>query len=512
MAGAYTSLPEAAIPVTYPPLWNPDWIFPGPLPPGFSTAYQLFASGDTSAYPGSPVNIMISLIGAGSGEPDGDVEYTATMDGSPITMCRTSGGSYLSTQSGDYTDDNSMYCNSASFYFPISSVDVGKIIAITATSTPFTSALSATHNVTVKDKQPAAILVAPTSGLETTPYGDSDTFTVKLLSRPKAPKGSGGNATVIVPLSLSSAEGTIDKSSLTFTQANYATNQTVTITGRDNGGDYGVGVKYQAITGRAKSVDDRYNGYKASNVELLNKDYPGFILSSLDIDTGGPGGTASYKVKLKTQPSSDVVLTCYGSLESECAPTITLDKHSLTFTSVNWNTNQTVTATGKNVYSEMETCDETMCGVTSIDWLDSVQHTVVTTDPDYSLETCDDVVVHNTQVLTCSAPSRLAVGHGPGTKIGEVYDGTTVLGPVNQGYLCAEIWEEFETGGPGTTQYQRAVYYHDGHYYNVYAACIRTDGKITHLSWTDAYDIYSQNSSSRYYLEFSCVGSWASCS
>jgi len=62
--------------------------------------------------------------------------------------------------------------------------------------------------------------------------------------------------------------------------------------------------------------------------------------ASTSVDEGGT--TDSFTVVLDSQPSSDVVI----KVTSENTSEVTADKTSLTFTSANWNTPQTVTVTG----------------------------------------------------------------------------------------------------------------------------------------------------------------------
>ncbi|MDF0555238.1 hypothetical protein PY364_19360, partial [Kamptonema sp. UHCC 0994] len=83
------------------------------------------------------------------------------------------------------------------------------------------------QSVTITDNDTAGITVTPTTGLTTTEAGGTANFTVVLNSQP--------TADVTIPLTSSNtAEGTADKSSLTFTSANWNVAQTVTVTGVDD--------------------------------------------------------------------------------------------------------------------------------------------------------------------------------------------------------------------------------------------------------------------------------------
>ncbi|MFN7805549.1 MAG: M10 family metallopeptidase C-terminal domain-containing protein, partial [Planctomycetaceae bacterium] len=109
----------------------------------------------------------------------------------------------------------------------------------------------------------AGITVSAASG-DTTEAGGTATFSVVLTREP--------TANVTVDLSSSDAtEGTIDKSSLVFTPANWNTPQLVTITGIDDTIDDG-DVAYSIVTSAAVSADPLYSGLDAGNVGVLNLD------------------------------------------------------------------------------------------------------------------------------------------------------------------------------------------------------------------------------------------------
>jgi len=118
-------------------------------------------------------------------------------------------------------------------------------------------------HVTNRDDE-AAIIVAPTSGLETTEAGGKATFTVRLNGEP--------TANVTINLSSSdTTEGTVRKSSLTFTPSNWNVPHTVEITGKNDSvldGD----IAYTIITAPAVSQDPRYNGLNPEDVSVTNRD------------------------------------------------------------------------------------------------------------------------------------------------------------------------------------------------------------------------------------------------
>jgi hypothetical protein len=70
----------------------------------------------------------------------------------------------------------------------------------------------------------------------------------------------------------------------------------------------------------------------------------GFTVSSISGNTTEAGGTATFTVKLSSQPTANVTIGVSSSntMEGTVSPSL------LTFTSANWNANQTVTVTGVN--------------------------------------------------------------------------------------------------------------------------------------------------------------------
>jgi outer membrane protein assembly factor BamB len=124
----------------------------------------------------------------------------------------------------------------------------------------------------------ADITVTPTSGLVTTEWGGTATFTIVLDSQPAAD--------VIIGLTSSdTTEGTVSPSIVPFTAANWDLPQTVTVTGANDfvvDGD----IVYTVLTAAAASADGGYNNLNASDVEITNYDN--------DVETFTHSGIASF--------------------------------------------------------------------------------------------------------------------------------------------------------------------------------------------------------------------------
>ena len=164
----------------------------------------------------------------------------------------------------------------------------------------------------------------------------SATFTVKLNTQPS------DNVTIAVS-SDDTSEGSIDSASLTFTNSNWNTNQTVRVTGVDDDSIDG-DETYTILLENAISNDTNYADLDPDNVSVTNadNDIADFTIGAISGNTTEVGGSAIFLVKLATKPAADVSLPVSSSDTGEG----TVSPTSLTFTSVDWNFNQTVTVTG----------------------------------------------------------------------------------------------------------------------------------------------------------------------
>lgn len=183
------------------------------------------------------------------------------------------------------------------------------------------------------------ITVGALSSATTSEDGTTSTFTVVLTVKP--------TADVTIPLSVDKpTEASLSASSLTFTPANYATPQTVTITGLNDDVDDG-DIAYKVTFGASTSTDTGSNGITPAALSLTNidNDTAGLLVSApSSATTTEKGGTSTFKVRLKTKPTADVTIPVVSDTVAEG----TVDKASLTFTAANYNVEQTVTVTGVN--------------------------------------------------------------------------------------------------------------------------------------------------------------------
>ncbi len=192
-------------------------------------------------------------------------------------------------------------------------------------------------NVTNIDDDAAGVLVAPTSGLVTSESGTTATFTVRLTAQPES--------NVVIGLASNNpSEGTVSVPSATFTSQNWNVSQTITVTGmNDNVADGPV--SYSIITAATVSQDSAFNDLPVDDVSLTNTDDDNAEVQVVPVSgltTSESGGSATFSVTLGTIPSDEVSIGVQSSDTSEG----TVDKSTLTFTPLNWNTPQIVTVSG----------------------------------------------------------------------------------------------------------------------------------------------------------------------
>ena len=129
---------------------------------------------------------------------------------------------------------------------------------------------------------------------------------------------------------------------LTFTTGNWATAQTVTATAvHDNNADD----ETVRVTHAADSTDSAYNAslmIDAVTVTVTDDETAGVtIRAAASLSPVVEGDTGTYTVVLASEPSADVTVTA----ASGDAGAVTVSPMVLTFTTGNWATAQTVTAT-----------------------------------------------------------------------------------------------------------------------------------------------------------------------
>lgn len=214
----------------------------------------------------------------------------------------------------------------------ISNGDTTIIVTIKSVSTDtiYNNIPDGTITITVKDNDTSGIITDNSS--VTITEGQSTTKSFRLQSQP--------TSNVILNISSSNnSKLSISKSSLTFTQSNWNIEQPVVLTAIDNNitdGDVDV-----SITIKSMSADSAYNNLTSGfKVTIKDNDIatPGIIIDSDLNVTITEGQYITRTFKLKSQPKSNVTLNISSNNNSR----LSITPQSLTFTSSNWNTTQSV--------------------------------------------------------------------------------------------------------------------------------------------------------------------------
>ena len=188
--------------------------------------------------------------------------------------------------------------------------------------------------VTVTDDDTAGVTVNPTA--ITVVGGRSNEYAVVLNSEPVA------DVTVTLD-EYSNKALNVDKELLTFTDQDWDTAKTVTVTA-----DADAAPDTVTLTHSVKSADDsEYDGVSADSVSVTILKAPsgplvqvGLAASDHEL-TVPEGESKTYSIVLSSLPVGDVTVAIGGFADTD----ISLDMTPLTFTTQNWNVNQTVTVT-----------------------------------------------------------------------------------------------------------------------------------------------------------------------
>ena len=189
--------------------------------------------------------------------------------------------------------------------------------------------------VTVDDDETASIVLSKTSLGPEEGSSTGESYTVKLSHVP--------TATITITLSgHSNSDLVVDKETLTFTTVDWDTAQTVMVTASHD--DDAVS---DQVTLTHTAAGEEYQGLtKALKVTVIEDEEYGVKVAPIAIAVVA-GGKNDYTVKLASQPAGEVTVTVSGHAGSDLTLT-GLTNNTLTFTSSNWNTAQTVSvsATG----------------------------------------------------------------------------------------------------------------------------------------------------------------------
>ena len=270
-------------------------------------------------------NVDISVVSADTGEATvsvAELEFTTTNWNTPQTVTVT--GVNDGAVDGNISHAITLAvidAQSDNTYDPVSNV------VVTNTTT---------------DNDSAGFTVTQTGGsTAVVESGSTDTFTVVLTAQP-------ASDVVLSVVSGDTGEATVSVAELTFTNGNWNTAQTVTVTGVNDDlddGNISATITLAVVDGSSADAFDNVANQTVSAVNTDN-DTAGFTISQ----SGGAtvvtetGATDTFSLVLKAEPASNVVLSVSSSDTGE----VTTGSSTVTFTASNWDTAQTVTLTGVN--------------------------------------------------------------------------------------------------------------------------------------------------------------------
>ena len=227
--------------------------------------------------------------------------------------------------------------------------------ASTATASEYTG-VTASLTAAVDDDETRAMTLSATT--LTVPENDSAMYTVQLTAQPV-----GGNVTVTITGAGSGI--TTNPTTLTFTPTNWSAAQNVTVSAASDAN----GIHESVPLTHTASGADYLSG--VATVEIVatatDDDGPSLRVSSNTL-TVREESSASYRVRLNTQPSANVTVTVSGATSQVTVDTdtdATGNQSTLTFTTTDWSTYQDVmvsAAADDDATDEMLTLGHTASG------------------------------------------------------------------------------------------------------------------------------------------------------
>ena len=315
---------------------------------GLYTAYSVMLNTPPAA------NVTLTLSTSGSSDLSVDTDWNTPGNQNTVTFTPTDWEwhqiSVLAAEDANLTDDSMTITHTS------------------ASSDATYNGLTATVSVNETDNDTPSLVVSSTA--VTVPEGGTASYTVKLSNQP-----NGGVTVALEQGTSGDADLSASPMSLSFNMSTWNVAQTITLSAAQDGDDLSGTQTFRhtasganfgdaaAVTVTATEGDDDTRGFVVTPA-------PGSV-------TIREGGSHAYTVKLGTQPTANVTVAVAASGDSD----VTVSPASLTFTSTNYASAQTVTISAAE---------------DNADYLDdsaTVRHTVSTTDSIYSEFTIGDVAV-----------------------------------------------------------------------------------------------------------------------
>jgi len=198
--------------------------------------------------------------------------------------------------------------------------------------------------VTVEDDDTAGFTVTPTALTVTEPAG-TKSFNVRLNSEP--------TADVTIGLSTSNLECSVPAAPVKLTSANWQGGVNVPVTAVDD--SIADGDRTCVVRMASASADPKYGNKNPADVTVTvqDDDTAGITVTPTTLTVSEPSGSASFAIKLNSQPSAGVVVGL-----SVASPECSVAVSSVTLTDANWQggVNVVVSAVNDSVDDGDQTC------------------------------------------------------------------------------------------------------------------------------------------------------------
>ena len=287
--------------------------------------------------------------------------------------------------------------------------------------TPYDGLTAPGVKATEIDNDPPGVMASETELM--VPEGGSASYTVRLVTQPT------DDVTITMERVTGDEDLTASPDTLTFTNSNWSMQQTVTIlAAEDDDGEAGTAQFGHNVV----SPGTVYHGIPAPGVRATEDDNDtiGVIVSPTALSVP-EGGSATYTVRLGTQPEEDVTVEATSDHGSDADLTVTsgtdtdADFNSVTllFTDLNWHTQQTVTV------SAAEDADE-------VDGVAIFSHTTATNGEDYYPLDVDPVTAteaDNEKVVTVVIQTEVSA------PVRGVFEVTIIFSEAVMGFERSEI-------------------------------------------------------------------------
>ncbi len=386
------------------PSSGPEAVFTG-LTAGTTYTVSVVATGNTANYEASTAATLSQATAANSAPtvateiPDQtatvDTAFSFTLPTGTFSDADSGDSLTYAVQQTDGTTDSALptwltfTAGTGVFSGTPTSTDTGTL-SVKVTASDGTASVSDTFDIVVSAP---ALVFTPTA--LTVGEGDSGTYTVALNTQP--------SATVTVAVA-GSGDVSVSPTSLTFTTANWDTAQTVTASAAE---DEDAGDDTAAISHTASGGD--YGSVTGSvSVTVDDDDTRGVTIDKTAL-TVLEGSSGTYTVVLGTQPTGDVTVTIGGTSDTDVSVDTDSgtmgNQNTLTFTSSNWDTAQTVTVAAA---TDTDAANDAVVTLT---------HAV--SGADYASETAPSVAVtiteKDTATFSVTGPSDVAEDAGTAT-------------------------------------------------------------------------------------------------